>query len=486
MRPHRERGHSHGRQRAAGRDRPLPPPPTPPRSRAASDGAGHHGRERPGAGGAHVGLKREPPAGRWPPDLPGRRRWGRGSAGEAKHCPRRPPWAKPGQAPAAQPAGEPPTTPASSQRRPSAGNRHMVVLPQQPGDGPASTASFPPENAPASALLAAARQDATPENRPGANEALDRGRLQARHEASQAQPGAFGGPADAPQPGSSGRGCAVPAGEEFWGTPRIGAAGFAKTPAGTRRAKPSPTTARGEAPDASLPTRPARRHRFRRGDALAISATPPSLGRELKSGRSAPPLRSRERPRGGGCQRKRPRRVSSGSRARARGGTLRARASNAACCRQRGHGRRGIGRLRSPSYQAGQRYKGGRQPGFTPRGQDPLLRPGRTRRGGRRHKSWDFAVGILLRGGRAGLSQRWISPVLPRPSPNCPYPRSGCRGRTGNWESGAQARWTGKRLRRAAPAWPSSRPARHERSWSAKKRPKNPSFALNSSEGEGG
>lgn len=312
------------------------------------------------------------------------------------------------------------------------------------------------------------------------------GRLQARHEASQAQPGAFGGPADAPQPGSSGRGCAVPAGEEFWGTPRIGAAGFAKTPAGTRRAKPSPTTARGEAPDASLPTRPARRHRFRRGDALAISATPPSLGRELKSGRSAPPLRSRERPRGGGCQRKRPRRVSSGSRARARGGTLRARASNAACCRQRGHGRRGIGRLRSPSYQAGQRYKGGRQPGFTPRGQDPLLRPGRTRRGGRRHKSWDFAVGILLRGGRAGLSQRWISPVLPRPSPNCPYPRSGCRGRTGNWESGAQAPWTGKRLRRAALAWPSSRPARHERSWSAKKRPKNPSFALNSSEGEGG
>lgn len=119
------------------------------------------------------------------------------------------------------------------------------------------------------------KTDATPDNRPGANEASDRGRPEARHEASQAQPAALAGRADAPRPESSGCGCAVPAGEGFWGTPGIRAAGFAETPAGTKRAEPSPIAARGEAPDASLTTRPARRRRFRTGVTLAVGTAPP-------------------------------------------------------------------------------------------------------------------------------------------------------------------------------------------------------------------
>lgn len=105
----------------------------------------------------------------------------------------------------------------------------------------------------------------------------------------------------------------------------------------------------------------------------------------------------------------------------------------------------GIGRLCSPSYRAGQRYRGGRWPGFTPRRRDPLLRPG----GGRRPVGHVSSVGrLLLRGSRAGVSQRWVRPRPPPAQPRCrplprPAPRPRGPGELGGGGEGEPPAWAG-------------------------------------------
>lgn len=263
-------------------------------------------------------------------------------------------------------------------------------MPAAPG-GPVATASFPPENAPAGALLAAAKRDATPDNRgfgygrPASSAARGKPSTAGELRMRLRRPGWRRVLGNA---GNRGGGvCRNPGGN--WGGLRV-----------KRRTLPrQPGPAAGT--DSGSGRREGTHNTFGVGAAEAqprARIRPLGPRRRRCCQRKAPASRS-----GLGAVRREPERAT------------------AACRRQRGHGRRGTGRLRSPSYQAGQRYKGGRRPGFTPR----RRQPGRTRQ---RQRPSAQELGLRRRDPPAGGRPCWVKSEMDqsRPPPaqpqNAPLP----------------------------------------------------------------